>query len=346
MMGDPLTELRDQPPALLYWIYGKERFLVDRAVNLLKDRLLEPATRDFNYDVLHAKECTPAKIINVARTLPMMARKRLVLVRDADELDAKELNQLIPYATAPVPETCLVFVADKADTKIKLFATLKKTGVLLKLDPMPERALPGFVRGEAQRRGLRCEAGAAEMIVAEVGGELGQLVDAVERLELFLGESRTIRPDDVEQVVAATRIRSVFELSDAIGEGSSGRALAALESLLRAREPALKILAMITRQVRLLLNARNLLDQRASRSAMMEALGLPPFIVEKIEAQARRFNIATLVAMHRAVHETDLRIKSSRVDDDRWMERLVLELVAKGRGPAGGAGATGPQRRR
>lgn len=337
--GDPLAALRDGDPGPLYWFSGKERFLVDRAVTLVKERALDPRTKDFNYDLLYAKEAGPQKILAAARTLPMMARRRLVIVRDADALDAKELEQLVAYVEKPSPETCLLFVAEKADLRLKFFTTFKKQGVLLKLEPLAERQLPAFVREEARSRGLRVQPDAASLLVAEVGSELGLLVDAIERLALYAGASegkREVRIEDVEAVVASTRTRSVFELSDAIGEGNLGRALGALGSLLKAREPALRILAMVARQVRLLLTARSLLDARASRGELAEALGLPPFVVEKIEAQARRFDARALVAMHRVVFETDQRLKSSKVDDERLMEKLVLDLVALGgRRPSG-----------
>src|SRR4051812_17600014 len=102
MAGDPLDVL-DGEAGPLYWICGKERFLVDRAVQRLKDRVLDARTRDFNYDVMYAKEAGPQKILAAARTLPMMSRRRLIIVRDADALDAKALNQMTSYAEQPSP---------------------------------------------------------------------------------------------------------------------------------------------------------------------------------------------------------------------------------------------------
>lgn len=323
----------------LYWIFGKERYLVDRAVAVLKDKVLEPATRDFNYDALQAREAGVDRILSTARTLPMMARRRFVLVREADVLEAKDLERFLPYIAAPAPETCLVFVAEKADQRLKFFTAFKKQGVLLKLDQLTERQLPGFVRQELVRRGLRSGPGAAEMLVAEVGADLGQMVDAIERLQLYLGSRKEMRVEDVEEVVTSTRIRSVFELSDGIGEGNLGRAMQALGSLLKAREPALRILAMIARQVRLLLQTRSAIDEKVPKGRLLETLGLPPFVVDKLLEQARRFDAPSLLAMHRAVYQTDRALKSSRLSGDRWLERLVLELVSRRGGAPGSAGS-------
>jgi DNA polymerase-3 subunit delta len=333
--GDPLAPIREGDPAPLYWIHGKERFLVDRAVALLKERVLAAATRDFNYDLFYGKEAGAQKILAAARTLPMMAKRRLIVVRDADGLDAKQLGELAPYVESPSPESCVVFVADKADLRMKFFGPFKKKGVLLKLDPLPDRQIPAFVRSEAAARGLKLEGGAAELIADEVGAELGQLVDAVERLALYAGERKAIGAADVEAVVQTTRQRSVFELCDAVGMGDRARALTALGSLLGAREPALRVLAMIGRTVRQLLQARDFLDHGGRRGGLAERLGVPPFVADKLEAQARKWGGGELAAMHGAIYRADLALKSSKVEDDRVMELLVLELAAKRAAPTG-----------
>ncbi len=327
MNGDPLASLRKGELSPLYWIFGKERFLVERALGLLKERLLEPATRDFNYDLYHAKEAVPQAILAAARTLPMMARRRLVVVRDADSLDARQLESFAPYLATPVPETCLVLLSDKLDQRTKFSAAFKRAGVLIKLDPLPDRQLPGFVRSEGAARGLRFGAGAAESIAEEVGADLGQIVDALERLDLYVGERKEIRCEDIEAVVATTRQRSVFELADAIGAGDAARALSTLGSLLGGGEAPLKLLAMIGRTVRQLIVVRELTEQRVGRAALAERLALPPFVVEKLEAQARRFDRERLRVMHGAIYQADRTLKSSRLEGQRVMELLVLGLV-------------------
>jgi len=126
--SDPLATLLEGEPGPLYFLYGKERYLLDRAVDLLRARVLDPRTRDFNYELFYGKEAGAARIVQAARTLPMMAKRRLILVRDADEMKADELGGLIPYVSDPAPETCLVFVAEKADQRLKFFSAFKKHG--------------------------------------------------------------------------------------------------------------------------------------------------------------------------------------------------------------------------
>jgi DNA polymerase-3 subunit delta len=329
--NDPLAPLRDGEPGPLYFLHGKERYLVDRAVDLLRARVLDPRTRDFNYELFYGKEAGASRIVQAAKTLPMMARRRLILVRDADEMKADELAGLIPYVQSPAPETCLVFVGEKVDARLKFFTAFKKSGVLLKLDPLYERQLPDFVRGEARARGVQIDPTAVQMIVDEIGADLGQLADAVERLALFAGGQdggrKSIGPDDVETVVATTRQRSVFELANAVGEGARPRALAMLSSMLGARESGVRIVAMLARHVRQLWVTQELLQRTGDKFEIAQALGIPPFFVDDMMKQARRLDRARLTRMHAALYLADKNLKSSRLEDARILETLMLELT-------------------
>jgi DNA polymerase III subunit delta len=330
--ADPLAALRNEEPGPLYFISGRERFFVDRAVDILRARVLDPRTKDFNQDVFHGKDARASSIMSAARTLPMMAKRRLVLVREADEMKAEELSALVPYVQKPCAETCLVLVAEKADQRLKFFTAFKKTGQQLKFEPLYENKLPGFVNEEARMRGVKFEPGVAQMVCDEVGAELGQLADAIERLAIFVGDKKTISAADVEQVVATTRQRNVFELCNAVGEGDRGRALAVLGSMLGAREAPVRIVAMLARHVRQLWTAHGLLKRKLDKFELAQALGVPPFFVDGIAAQARKRDAAGFARMHDAVFRADKTLKSSRLDDDRIMEQLILELTDRGSG--------------
>jgi DNA polymerase III subunit delta len=329
--ADPLAPLREGEPGPLYFLYGKERYLIDRAVDLLRARVLDPRTRDFNYELFYGKEAGAARIVQAARTLPMMARRRLVLVRDADEMKADELAGLIGYVGDPAPETCVVFVGEKIDQRLKFFTTFKKHGVLVKLDPLYERQLPDFVRGEAKARGVAVAPDAVTMIVDEIGAELGQLADAVERLAIYVGDRKQVSADDVEAVVATTRQRNVFELANAVGEADRARALAVLSSMLGARESGVRIVAMLARHLRQLWITHELLQRTRDKFEIAQALGIPPFFVEDMMRQARTLDAARARRMHAALFAADKNLKSSRLEDARILEALILELTRHNR---------------
>lgn len=332
-----LEQLRDEDVQPVYFVYGKERYLVDRALELLKKRTIDPAMRDFNYELFQGKEGAPERIINAARTLPMMANRRLVLVRDLDSMKADEQAKLIPYLEAPVPECCLVLEAEKLDSRTRFGAAVKKLAACVKLEPLYERHLVGFVRSEAQRRELRFESGAAELLCDEIGADLGALADTVERLSL-LARSRgegAVTAADVETQVPGARQRTVFELADAVGRGDRPRALRIVAGMMDGKESGVRVVAMLARHVRQLWSADGLLRNKTPKHELASALGIPPFFVDGIVEQARRVSQkgehkgeAAFRSLHEALFRADLELKSSRLEEARIMERLVLELTA------------------
>ncbi len=326
--------------APVYFVYGKERYLVDRAIELLKDRVCDPRTRDFNYELFQGKEATPDRIINAARTLPMMARRRLVMVRDFDAMKADEQARLIPYLEAPAPEACLILEADKLDQRTRFGQAVRKLAVSVKLEPLYERQLLGFVRTEAKQRGVRFDVGAAELLCEEIGAELGTLADTVERLALYsaqraqAGGEALVSAADVEAQVPGGRQRTVFELADAVGKGDRARALKVLAAMIESRESGVKVVAMLARHVRQLWSADGLLRTRAPKSEFAAALGVPPFFVDGIVEQARRVGLGgegAFRALHGALLRADRALKSSRLDEARLLERLVLEMTSAAR---------------
>ena len=323
---DLLGELRRGEIEPIYCLYGKERFLLGRALDALRAAVLEPATKDFNHDVIDAKTGAAA-IVAAARTLPMMAKRRLVVVRGVDELKADATEPLLSYIADPAPETVLVLLADKVDARQKLFATLKKKGALVAFDPPRDRELYSFIVAEARSRGGGIEESAARLLAEIVGPDLGQLAQAVEKLVLYAGKTRRISDEDVATCVAETRARSIFDLMNAVGQGDREAALRQVRRMLADRESPIGIVSMLARHFRQLAVTRELSSQRAGKGEIASALGLNPYFVDGLVAQARRYSPRTLARALERICEADAALKSSRLDDGILLERLIGGLA-------------------
>jgi len=250
----------------------------------------------------------------------------LVQVRDAHLLGAEDLNRLIPYVEDPAPFSCVLLLAEKADLRLKFFTTLKKHGVVHRFEPLKEREAAPWVGAEARRRDVVLKPGAAERIADAVGTDMAQLADAVERLSLYVGLGQPVRPQDVDEVLVQTRVRSIFELTGAVGRGDRREALAVLRKMLQDREPGLRIVAMLARHLRQIWSTRELLAAGEGREAIARRVGIHPYFVPEMMQQAKRFDETTLRGTHRALFEADWKLKSSRLSDAVVMEQLVLRL--------------------
>jgi DNA polymerase-3 subunit delta len=325
----------------VYCLSG-ERFLAEAALGAIRGAVLAEAgaAASFNHDVYELKESGVGAAINTARTLPMMARRRLVVAKGIDEVKADALEPLTAYLEDPNPSTCLVLIGDKVDVRFKAFQALRKAGYLHVFAPLRDQALAGWLRSQARTRDIAIDADAAGALADLAGPELGRLSQALEQLALYVGGGRAITVDDVEDLVAETRQRGIFELTKAIGAGDVPRSLALLANMLRNREPPLKIEFMLARTLRQIWRAKEAAAAGASRPEIAAAVGMNPYFLDDVLVPARRMPRAALARAFERLYQADQALKSSRVDPELVVSRLVQQIAEDA------AGGSAPRRPR
>jgi DNA polymerase-3 subunit delta len=335
IIEDPVVAIQRGEVAPIYCLHGAERYLVDRCLAAIRAAVLggkAAAFAAFNHDVYDLKETSIDTVVNTARTLPMMAPLRLVLAKGIDGVKADSLASLADYAADPNPQTCLVLLGDKVDTRFKVFQVLRKAGYLHEFQALRDRELGAWISREAKQRKIAMSADAVAALAESAGPELGRLAQALEQLALYVGARAAITIEDVEALIPETRQRSVFELTKAIGDGDVARALRILANMFRNREPALRVEFMLARQLRQIWRAKELGAQGAGRDEIASAIGVPPFFVDDILTPARRMSHQALARGFERLYEVDRALKSSRVDGEILLSRLVEQLSLGARG--------------
>src|SRR5690606_29213436 len=315
-------EGRFQP---VYLLFGSERFLLERAAELLKRAALGDGPSGFNDDLFHGNASFSAqRVINAARTLPMMAQARYVLARDVDQAPAEEQEALAAYFASPVDTACVVLTAEKLDKRSKLVKAANAAKAAFEAKPMKGAALRRFATEEAQRRGHVLTPRAADALTDALGDDLAAIDDACERLSLYAGEGAKIDVDAVEACVTRIATDSIWALVDAVGARNTKKALHAAGSLLADREPPLRILAMVARQLRIVARMREGLAAKMSDEEAALAAGAPPFKARELKESARRFTMRELSAAFTTLAMADLALKGSRVPPERVLEESVI----------------------
>jgi DNA polymerase-3 subunit delta len=322
-----LTDLQANRVPAVALIVGEERFFVDRALSALRAAVLGEDGIGLNEDVFEGKGVSASRVVDAARTLPMLADKRLVLVREASAIAPSELDKLADYLEQPYESCCLVLVAESLDGRTRLSKRAAKAGFLVEATGIKPPELRGFVQDEARRRKVRIEADAIAALLDAVGNDLPAIDDALERLSLYVGDGRAIDLAAVETCVARVRVESIWALVDAVGMRDRRTALRAAASLLADREPPLRILAMVARQLRMLARMQGALDDGAPPQDAARMAGAPPFKARDLANAARRFEPRLLARAFSVLAEADLELKGSRKPPELVLEGAILTLT-------------------
>jgi DNA polymerase-3 subunit delta len=310
----------------LYFIHGEEDYLVERAVSRLLEQAVAPEFRDFNYTVFYGKECKGEEIVDAARTFPMFSDRRVIVVRNGEDLSAEALELLLPCILDPSPSTCLVFQAGKIDQRRKFFLELKKRDLLVEYKRLKEDngELARFVVREAAASGRRIEAAAAELLSYYIGSNLREIVAQLEKLVIFCGERTLIGVEDVKEIVSDTKVDNVFELANALGERNTGLAMRRLHTVLRDTAAPYRLTGALARHFRQLCIVRELLEKRLPQDEISRQSGINPYFLKGMLVQARKFRTDEFHGIFSRLQEADIGMKSG------GKPHILLELLVFG----------------
>lgn len=328
--SDFYAQLKSDTLLPVYVVVSSETALVSEAVHFLRDRVLTAAA-DFNRDEYQVGDVPVARMVEAAATLPVMAPRRWVHVSQIEKLKAKDHPPLLEYVKGPSPTTVLCLSGSKLDLRTKLGQALNRAKAVFALAPPRQQDLGGWLVDRAERRGHGITRDAAFLLGDLIGPEVGTLDMALDKLALYAGEGATIEVDSVENLVAPTRIHSIFELTDAIGQRHLETASRLLRNALGGGESALMLLAMIVRQLRHLLRLKTLDTANVRPADLARQLGVPPFLIGSLRKQAQRYNASELCAAIDAAARADKRLKSTRVHPGVVLDQLLLEIMAASR---------------
>ncbi|RMF48131.1 MAG: DNA polymerase III subunit delta, partial [Deltaproteobacteria bacterium] len=266
-------------------------------------------------------------ILEQIQTLPVFADRRLVVVRDAEQLGTADLDQLLPVIKEPVPECVLVLVAGKIDKRRRFWQEIGKKGAMVEFRPLYANQIPAHVEQTVSAQGWRLTPGALELFCRRVGTNLQELHGELDKLRAYIGERNSADVDDVEAVISRVTEEGVFDLAHAIGRGQAGQALTLLGQLIETGEAPVFILAMITRHFRQLWAASLALERGVDRRQLASELRINPYFVDGLVAQARHFPPRVFSGLFERLLEVDLQLKSSGGYPRTLLEQLVLELA-------------------
>lgn len=306
-----------------------------------------------------AGESSPIEWIGTVSTVPFLSEKRIVVVRNLLRIGhPNEALKDLPDRLGPLPEFAkLILVADEENIsepqrqqRLDGYRTawegeVRKSGGTVQDFKVEGKAAKAEILREAAKYDKKINDRAATLLLEMTGGSVSRATDELAKVALFIGDAPDIREADINEVAMPSREWNVFKLVDGILEGNASFALSQLRTLIgsaiKAEGAAMgSIFPTLSRNLRLIWQARMLLDHRATVHSMSNELrnsmpeqpslsGASEWQQQRALRAARKLELRQIGECMEILARTDARLKGleAGVSTVDTLERMVLEMV-------------------
>ena len=200
----------------IYYLMGEEAYYIDCISEYIVSKALTEDEKDFNLTILYGPQTTGEEVVNAAKRYPMMAERQVVLVREAQSLEHRDV--LSYYIQKPLLSTILIICHKngKLDGRTKLAGEIQKAGILFESRKLYDRELPSFVSAYVRRKRLEIAPEACQILCEHVGADLNRLAGELDKLVLAVGENKLIDSQLIQDHIGISKDYNGFELVSAL----------------------------------------------------------------------------------------------------------------------------------
>lgn len=316
----------------VYLLMGTEPYYPDLVCDEIIKYALTDSERDFNQTIFYGLDTDAGTVASECRSYPMMAERRLVVVKEAQSM--KTLEDLATYASDPMESTVLVILMHgaSADKRRALYKNVQKKGVVLVSDALRDYEMPQWITSFYKSRGLDIEPAAAALLAEYAGTDMSRIMLETEKMQKNLPEG-TVRVNaaDIEKNVGISRQFSIFELTKALSYMKAEKALK-IAAYIGNGPKFMLLLAtapLYTHFYRILKYEAALLKNPAmSKSDRAKLLGVNPYFMEEYDVAARNYPIRRCMKVISLLEEYDFKGKGGGSGEASQGD-LLMELVSK-----------------
>lgn len=311
----------------LFLFYGKEQFLIEKAIENVIAGYLSAEEKDFNLEVIESLPKDVFELINRCDTLPFMAQYRVVYLKDLSIFDWKDKQALERFGEEieKLPETTILVVKEsKVDKRKKIYKTIQKMGYLEEINFLSMEKMEYYLGKWFYRYKLRIKKSTISLLVQRAGADLTRLLKECEKLVAFADD--VITDEMVLDLVSEQLESKIFRLTDALGERDRESVLANYKVMVQNKESLTSIHFMIVRQLKMIYETKIMMAEKASTKEMEMQLGVADFVVSKLIKQAKKFTLKELSGLLEELLQIEWDYKRGKLDLDTGLEMLFLRI--------------------
>ena len=314
-----LARLKQNKIAATYLFVGEEEFLIDEALKELKKKWGGEVSS------FYADEADVNSLVAGAKTLPLFSSKKLIVLKGIAKLNPQSIKTLVDYVENPSKFTCLVLIASEVKKGSPLYQTVHKRGEIVDFKPLNKNETVYWITERFRGFQKRIDSSLARNIRENIGGNLQQLNKTIERLVSYSGSRREITSADVDALIVRTYTPAGFELTDAVGEKDTKKALELFSDLSDSGKSETELIGLIAWHLRRVEKVKGLVEQ-GKQKEVSRGLNIPDYFVKRFMAQADKFDKKEIKTGFELLLQADTRIKTGYLPPRIIMETLLVKL--------------------
>lgn len=325
----------------IYFITGEEILLMQRFIELLKHKVVPGSMEDFNLARFEEKSFTVDMLLESCETLPVMAEKKLVIMKNpwfletkGASLDSRDEEKLKAYLSSPPETTCLaVFCERKPDGRKGITKLLKKTSCSVEFQRLKESDLKKWVIIECEKRGKTISAKAQKALINNFDylsrnptQSLHDISSEIEKMAAYMGSKKEITEEVVKESSIYTFQNDVFQLIDSLSQKKIAETQVRFRQLMADGEPVMKIIGFLRNQFKTMLRVKEMDQYGYTAAKMATKIKQHPFAVQKSLKYSKNFEERKLIELLNRFNQLDRRLKSGKMDAISSMELMMVEI--------------------
>ncbi len=325
----------------LYLFYGPEEYLKKYYMGAIESAIIKEELKSLNRILIEGK-ADLGKVIDNCETLPVFSDRKLVIVKNSglfkagskkDSSGGKEKeskkrgknDEFLDYLQSIPASTCLLFYEEAADKNLKIFKEIKKQGLTVEFPYQGTQELIRWINNVLKSRGKTIDPQGAAMLAENCDQGMDGLMNEIEKLVQYAGSNSNISLGDTEKLSVKSIKGRIFDLTDAITEKNTKKALMLLEDMIILKEPVAKILFMIIKHFRQMLEMKLYSIEGFGAGEISSKMGLHPYVAGKMGKHAAAFTAEELKQALNDCLRYDVDIKTGRINDRVAVEMFIAK---------------------
>lgn len=305
----------------VYLLYGEEEYLKKQYRDRLKSAIAGDDT--MNYSYFDSDNANVKEIIDVCETLPFFAERRLVVMENTGFL--KSSNEELADYIKHIPDYLIIVMVEKeVDKRNKVYKAVASAGYVCEMKPQTTATLEKWIAGLLAKDKLKISREACELILDKTGAGMDYIKQETEKLVNYCYGREVVTVQDVENVCSTQTTSHIFDMISAIANKKQQQALDLYYDLLELKEPPMRILYLIVRQFNGILQVKDLMSRGVPSKEIAARIGAAPFVAGKYQAQAKYFEMDTLLDALDECAKTEEAVKQGRLNDRLGVELIII----------------------